>query len=853
MFWRLYIGIAFFSFSFSFLNSPSVAAPLDAAVEFDQGLLWGSDQQKKMLDLSRFAQGNPILAGDQQVRLYVNDFFYRDTVVRFSGSEDRQAGDAVPCFTPVQILSIGLVLDKLSVEQVAWLTFKKTGESVACKQIQLVVPDSSARYEFSEQRLDVYIPQAYQLNRPKDYIDPALWDRGITAARMNYSLSLFQSNLNGQQDNQGFLQLESGFNWADWRFRHVSSLSKNEFEQRYQTQRTYAQTDIADLRSTLTVGDTYTDGQVFDSFGMRGLMLATDDRMLPASQRGYAPVVRGTANSNAKVSISQAGVLLYQKAVPPGPFEIKDLLPVGYGSDLQVTVTEADGQTTIFSVPYSATAQLLRPDTARVSSSVGQAWSSSRDHYNPAVAQLSVQYGLNNILTPYGGALVSEDYLAFAGGAAVSTPLGGLAADITFASNRLDNSRASDGSSVRLIYSTVFEPTNTNITLSNYRYSTEGYWSFNDMLQTEDSRLAGYQDVYEQRTFYGHQKNRFDVSLRQDLESGWGSFFLSGVTRNYWNREGADTEYQLSYNNRFQDLYYDISARRAINQYGEQDDQIRISISLPLSLSKKEGRQYLTGRAWNSNVTGSQGQVELSGVAGKNDEFNYTASTAQSLGGPNAEGSYGITGGYQGPHASVSGGVTEGDNYRQLNLGVSGGVLVHADGITFGQTLGETVALIKAENAEGARITNAIGASVDSQGYGVVPYISPYSRNRVELDPRGLSADLQFESTGNEVIPAAGAVVRINFATTKENSALISGHFPDGSPLPFGSEVRDQKSGATVGFVGQGGNIFVRGIQPKGVLLVSLSKGSECTIYYSIVEDERDVEHSSVGARGICQ
>ncbi|KYF17681.1 hypothetical protein AIZ04_25550, partial [Salmonella enterica subsp. enterica serovar Typhimurium] len=77
-------------------------------------------------------------------------------------------------------------------------------------------------------------------------------------------------------------------------------------------------------------------GELFDSTQFRGVQLASDDRMLPDSERGFAPVVRGVANSNAKVRISQNGLTIYETTVAPGAFEIDDLYPTGYGGDLIV-------------------------------------------------------------------------------------------------------------------------------------------------------------------------------------------------------------------------------------------------------------------------------------------------------------------------------------------------------------------------------------------------------------------------------------------------------------------------------------------------------------------------------------
>lgn len=51
--------------------------------------------------------------------------------------------------------------------------------------------------------------------------------------------------------------------------------------------------------------------------------------MLPSSMRGFAPEINGIAQSNARITVSQNGNVVYQTYVAPGPFSIKDLYPTG--------------------------------------------------------------------------------------------------------------------------------------------------------------------------------------------------------------------------------------------------------------------------------------------------------------------------------------------------------------------------------------------------------------------------------------------------------------------------------------------------------------------------------------------
>lgn len=82
---------------------------------------------------------------------------------------------------------------------------------------------------------------------------------------------------------------------------------------------TYIQRDIQRLQGQLTLGDSYTPSDIFDSVQFRGAQLASDDNMLPDSLRGFAPIIRGIAQSNAQVTIKQNGYIIYQSYVAPGP------------------------------------------------------------------------------------------------------------------------------------------------------------------------------------------------------------------------------------------------------------------------------------------------------------------------------------------------------------------------------------------------------------------------------------------------------------------------------------------------------------------------------------------------------
>ncbi|WP_285152274.1 fimbria/pilus outer membrane usher protein, partial [Serratia ureilytica] len=110
----------------------------------------------------------------------------------------------------------------------------------------------------------------------------------------------------------------------------------------------------------------------------------------------YAPVVRGVAKSNARVTVLQGKSTLYETTVAPGPFAINDLYATNYAGDLTVVVTEADGSVSTFTVPFAAVPESIRPGQSRYSAIVG------RSRYvgdNDLFSELTWQHGLTNALT----------------------------------------------------------------------------------------------------------------------------------------------------------------------------------------------------------------------------------------------------------------------------------------------------------------------------------------------------------------------------------------------------------------------------------------------------------------------
>jgi len=807
------------------------AARQVAQVEFDSGFLVKGNARH--VDLSRFEHGNVVLPGVYSLDIYVNGsrVSRADVPFRLLGDGDR---DAQACFDGKLLQGIGIDFRKLSPE-----TASRLAIAGACLPLAEVVPDASVSLDFGDQRLDIGVPQVSLSRSARGYVSPDLLDSGVTTGMLGYNLNVYSFKSRGaSMQTQGYLGLNAGFNAGNWHFRHNGSYNWDANGRSvYQNVATYAQRDLTKLASQLTIGEAYTSGELFDSTAFRGVRIATDDRMLPDSLRGYAPTVRGVANSNARVTIRQNGMTIYETTVAPGAFEIDDLYATGYGGDLNVAVTEADGSVRSFSVPYAAVPLSLRPGVNRYSVVAGTVRDplSSR---NPLFAQATWQRGISNLLTGYGGVTLAQGYGSAMLGGAFNTPFGALGADVTQALTSLPGQGRFSGTSTRISYSKLVPQTRTDVAIAAYRYSTGGYFGLNEAMlaRTRAENGQSIDSVWRQR-------NRASVTLGQQLGERGGRLNLTASTANYWNRSGSDINYSVGYANTYRNIAFGVSAMRQRSVDGRMSTMYYANITIPLG---KQRPLTVTGSVSHDSRGSTQAQTSVSGSAGADSNFSYGLSVNHSSGAgqSSTDGSANML--YRSAYADFSGSMGAGADRQQASLGVRGAAVLHRGGITLSQPLSDTFAIVEAPAAEGARVANAPGVRIDSRGYAVVPYLTPYSMNTVALDPKGLSTDVELRETSQQVAPRAGAVPMLRFETISGRSALIRALRDGNAPLPFGASVRDE-TGQEVGVVGQAGKIFARGLRDKGVLKVSWGSGdaSACRIDYTLPERKKTDKGSS--------
>ncbi|MGC1003406.1 fimbrial biogenesis outer membrane usher protein [Pantoea agglomerans] len=824
-------------------------AAAESDLHFNPAFLNG--ESASVADLSWVNTGSALPPGEYNINVYINKNYAFTGNVIFA--VDKSSGQEVTaaCLTASQLDALGV--DMTQAEGVSLPLAKQ------CYFLNTLFPGSSTDYEPQTLTLNITVPQSRMRNLPRGYVSPENWERGIHAGWLNYVINGSNNTYKGEnktRDQQLFASLNSGINIGAWRLRDYTTWTKDTNELNHV--QTWLQRDVPALGAQLYAGETYTSSQVFDSVGVRGLALKTDDNMLPASLSGYAPEVRGIARSNAIVTVRQNGNVIYQTSVSPGPFVLSDLYPTSSGGDLSVTIRESDGYETQFNVPFASVPNLVRSGQVKYALSAGK-FQPVNNQDAPTFAQGELFYGWRYGLTFYGGAQLSERYRGVAAGIGQNLGrLGAYSLDVTHAQSQLADDKRYTGDSVRLRYSKLLNDIGTRVNFYSLRYSTQGFYNLSDtaykrmsggrpeqVVEADGTVTTRYENLYDLRM---SRKARNQLQLSQPMDE-YGSLSLSWDQQTYWHTSKTTQGIQFAWNTTFRTASLGVSFQRSTSLYDDSKDNIlALSLSIPFGDPKNSTRaRFSTTQGKSAGTTYSGG---VSGYVPGKDELYYSVNQRY-----NAQKQYGGDAAlqYKDHRGQYNLGYSYGRDARNLSYGISGGAVLHEDGLTLSQPLGNTNILIKAPGASEVTVLNHRSIKTDSRGYAVIPYATPYRVNRVGLDATTAGSDVELDNAIISKTPTDGALVRATI-TTQQGAKAMFVLRQNGKELPFGTVVALADSEVS-SIVGDGGSIYLSGLPLKGTLNAVWGKdnAARCSVHYQLNKQDFNARTGLYSLEGACQ
>lgn len=794
-------------------DAPSTDVPTQVA-QYNTSFLQGAGSS---IDLDLLLSANRVVPGNYRVDVYSNEVLVgrRDIDFRLLASSNKVEA----CLTLDIVQQLGIDMSKLQADGQL-----KPEVPDACYDLPSLIDQATVNYDPSRLRLAISVPQVAMQRGMRGYVDPALWDEGVSAAFVNYQLS---SNRNATDYATTFsnnLGLRNGINLGAWRLRNESNFSSSTGQpNRFTSNRTYVQRDITSLKGQLSAGDIFSDSQIFDSVRYRGVKLSSDEGMRADSERGYAPIIRGVAETNATVEIRQDNYILYTTNVPPGPFEISDIYPSGSNGDLQVTIIEADGRRRETRQAFSTLPVMVRKGQLKYSVSAGRYNSHSEEQPTPKFFSGSLAYGMSSNLTGIVGVQASDHFKAMSLGLGRNTTIGAVSFDLTHSSSQV-REQSTTGNSLRMLYAKTFTGTDTNFTLAAYRYSTEGYRTLSEHI--EDQSLEG------QRR--GNAKTRTDLTISQSLgrNQEFGNLYVNATDQRYWGRGGTQS-LSTGYSHHWRDLNYnlgvthtkDVGTRAPSNS----DTQINLSLSFPLGSAPRAPRAFVSA---NTQKSGNTTQLGVNGYLSQNSDTYYSVQAGNSSNG-GSTGSASLS--TRNAFVDANAGYSQGRGYNSQNLNLAGSVVAHAGGINLGQTLGETFALAEVPGApSGVKIASYSGTQTGSNGFAVIPNTQPYRVNWISLDTRDLGADIEIDNATQQVVPRRGAAVLVRYVAQSGRRVQFELFDSAHNPLPFGAALEDE-SGKQIAISDPNGKALALVTEQSATLTIKWA-GQQCPAAYSLPE-----------------
>lgn len=794
-----------------------------------------------------FLYKNAIAPGVRRVEVVVNDRLADVYDVRFV--PDTQSGLVVPCLNRRLLTDAGVKTGlydgwQTSMKDGILPTKPDTGPAV-CDSLEQRIPAARVFYDDAHQQLRLTLPQEAVETLRFQMISPKEWDDGTPSLRTAYNGYFYhtrqkhQGSNNGGRDinNNAFVSLTSTASAGPWRLYSFDTFNKSA-DQGWKTNhdRLYAERSIAALQAKLSAGDiyTYSAGNIMGVIPLRGVTLRTNERMMLESQFSYAPVIRGTARTSARLLVRQRGNIIYSTTLTPGPFAIDDMYSGQVGADLEVTVEETDGTRQVFTVPYTSLPNMIRPGATRYSLSAGE-YRDSNQSDRPLMGTLSIERGFEAFTLNATG-LGSERYQSLAAGAAWNVgSLGAFALDVAQSRYTYDRSAAQNGgetqngTAVRLLYAKQFDSTDTGLRILGYQYRSEHFLTFPEFNSRNQHRKYNDDGDYEDgdSLWNKRRRSRLEVNVNQGMQN-YGSFWLTMSQDRYYGTSQKTTSASAGYGFMPGQASITLSYSYSRNGKGDNDNSLNLGVSMPLSWGERD--QSRSSVSYNLTRDRDNRYSQSAGLSGSlpDSPLSWSMNVQRDA---REQFSESASLGYNGNLANLNGSVSHSRYSDQLSAGMSGGLVLYKGGVILAPRMGDTIGIVEA-GAPGLGVSGSPNKT-DYFGRAVVNYLSPYRYNTVGLDTTN-TPTVELRESSRKVVPTEGAAVLLRYATRVGRRAMVVLGGPHA--VPVGAMVRVEGQDEEAGIVGNNGLVYLTGLDARRDETLTVSWGRDKSCQFTLAK-----------------
>ncbi|RST55562.1 fimbria/pilus outer membrane usher protein [Variovorax sp. MHTC-1] len=552
---------------------------------------------------------------------------------------------------------------------------------------------------------------------------------------------------------------------------------------------------------TLKVGDSVTGSLGWTrSVRLGGVRVGSDFGLQPYRTITPQPAFFGEVTVPSTVELYVNGLKQYSGQVPTGPFQLRSNPGISGAGNAQIVITDAFGRSSMMTLPFYNTQQLLSAGLTDWSASMGavrlQYGQRSFSYDGTPVVSASLRRGISDRFTLEAHAEGSTEVRN--GG------LGGLwllgTAGVISAAAAYGAARGEHGSQWAL----------------GYRWNRA-----NLFLDLNTQRTRGeYRDI---ASTYGQNPARVSDRASAGVNIPWmGSLGVSYVRLAY--PRGDDARYAgLSWSRQFGNrLLLNASLNRSLT--GRKDLGLFFGLSYGL-----EARVTASTSVQRDQGRTSVG-VDISSPVPSDGGWGWRAQLRDDGGDRGAQAEAGWLGRYG--RANVGIASSSGNTY---GYGNASGSLVLMNGNMFtARDVNGAFAVVSTDGVAGVpvKLENRVVGTTDDRGMLLLTRLNAWQRNKLSIDPMDLPANVRVGQVDQNATPSdrVGTVVR--FAISPVRAAVIVLHDASGQPLALASRAQDAEGSGAEAIVGYDGEVYLDTLQMHNHLRVQSPEGRACHVRF---------------------
>jgi outer membrane usher protein len=552
---------------------------------------------------------------------------------------------------------------------------------------------------------------------------------------------------------------------------------------------------------TLQLGDSLTGSLGWTrSVRLGGVRIGSDFGLQPYRTTTPQPAFFGEVTVPSTVELYVNGLKQYSGQVPIGPFRLNSNPGITGAGNAQIVITDAFGRSSMMTLPFYSTQQLLAADLTDWSVSMGAV----RLHYgqesfsydNTPVVSASLRRGISDRFT--------LEAHAEGGGDVRNGGLGGLwllgTAGVISASAAYGAAQGEHGTQWAL----------------GYRWNHA-----NLFLDLNTQRTRGeYRDI---ASIYGQNPPRVSDRASAGVNTPWmGSLGVSYVRLAYPG--GDDARYAgLSWSRQFGNrLLLNASLNRSLTGRKDLNLFFGLSYSLEARVSASSSVQRNQGRT-------SIG-VDVSSSVPSDGGWGWRTQLRDDDGNRSAQAEAGWLGRYGRANLGIAN--TSGNTYGYGNA--SGSLVFMNSNVFAARDVNGAFAVVSTDGVAGVpvKLENRVIGTTDDRGMVLLTRLNAWQRNKLSIDPMDLPANVRVGQVDQNATPSdrAGTVVR--FAISPVHAAVIVLHDASGQPLALASRAQDAEGAGAEAIVGYDGEVYLDTLQMHNHLRVQSPEGRVCHVRF---------------------